>query len=207
MIDDRARCPRCLIKERLCVCALVPRVVARTPLVIARHVAERKRPGATARFAEAAIAGTRLVEHGAEGVPTVMPPLGEGAWLLFPGGGPLPAPTDVKTLVVVDGTWHQARRMVQRVPGVAGLPRLSLPAPPEGAVRPRKSRRADGMSTLEAIAAAYAWLEGDAVAEPLRWLHGQVVERLRVGSRGLKPGDRDAGRPTEADLLATVCPF
>lgn len=205
--DERERCPVCLLKVRLCVCRLIPRVEARTPLVIVRHFLERRRPGATARFAASAIVGTKMIDHGARGEPTVVPPFPEGTWLLFPGGAAPPPPADVRGLVVVDGSWHQVRRMVYRVAGVGALPRLSLPPPPPGTFRPRKTRLAEGMSTLEAIAAALAYVEGEHVAAPLRWLHDQVVERLRAGSRGLKPGDLDPDRPTADALARTVSPY
>ena len=47
--------------------------------------------------------------------------------MLFPsdGGKTLP-PAKVSTLVVVDGTWSQARRMMNRIPGLVTLPRLDV---------------------------------------------------------------------------------
>jgi DTW domain-containing protein YfiP len=90
-------------------------------------------------------------------------------------GIPVPPPD---TLVVLDGSWAQARRMLQRIAPLRTMPRLSLPV--RDAERLRRPTVAGGMSTLEAIAAALALL-GD--AEAARGL--EALHRLAV-SRGLR---------------------
>ena len=37
LIEDHARCPRCLFQRRVCLCAAIPTVVTRTRIVIVRH--------------------------------------------------------------------------------------------------------------------------------------------------------------------------
>jgi DTW domain-containing protein YfiP len=161
------------------VCALVPRVEARTRVVIVRHVLERWKPSNTARLAGLALPSCELWPYGGATDPP-WAQLGDGAWLLFPGGG---AAVDEppRTLVVLDGSWPQARRMLQRIPALRGLPRLSLPAPAEAVPRMRRPPRPDGMATLEAIARALELLEGPAIAAPLDALHAEVVRRSRLG--------------------------
>jgi DTW domain-containing protein YfiP len=85
------------------------------------------------------------------------------------------------TLVVLDGSWSQARKMMQRIPQLHSLQRWSLPAR-EG----RKSLRASppgGMSTLEAIAEALAMLEGEEVGARLRAVHAALLEK-QMSQRG-----------------------
>jgi DTW domain-containing protein YfiP len=79
------------------------------------------------------------------------------------------------TLVVLDGSWGQARRMLQRIPPLRTMPRLSLPVR-EGE-RLRRPTVEGGMSTLEAIAAALDLLGDAPAARALEELHRLAVAR------------------------------
>jgi DTW domain-containing protein YfiP len=114
-----------------------------------------------------------------------MPPLA-GAWLLYPEGTPCaeaPSPPPAQ-LVVLDGTWSQARRMFRKLSAVRGLPILRLP---EGAPAPRmrQAPSPDRVSTIEAIARALRLLEGDTVAAPLESLFALAVERAAATGRNI----------------------
>jgi hypothetical protein len=86
------------------------------------------------------------------------------AALLFPtdaadlAGAPPPGPI---SLVLLDGTWSQAKKLLQLNPRIAALPRYSLAPPPSEYVIRREPSR-EYVSTLEALAHALAVLEGDA---------------------------------------------
>ena len=84
-------------------------------------------------------------------------------------------------LVVLDASWSQAKHMLQRVPELLRLPRLSLVAP-EGRRSLRKSPPG-GMSSLEAIAHALALLEGAEVAAPVHAAHEALVQK-QLSQRG-----------------------
>ena len=105
-----------------------------------------------------------------------------GAWLLWPGEPEIPA--DVprpSTLVVLDGSWSQSRKMLQRVPQLRALRKWSLAAPPG-----RRSLRVSppgGMSSLEAIAEALAVLEGEELGARVRAVHEALVQK-QLGERG-----------------------
>lgn len=134
----------------------------------------------TARWAALAVVGAELLEHGLPGVPLDETLLrAPGAVALFPSpraeDAALQAPPPI--LVVPDGTWTQARRMMQRLPALQRLPRLSLPGPPAG-LRLRRPPRADGMSTLEAIAGALAAFGAHDASERLLAVHDAGVERV-----------------------------
>ncbi|MCI0572071.1 MAG: DTW domain-containing protein [Myxococcaceae bacterium] len=182
--DMAGKCVRCFLPEALCVCAEVPRVETRTRVLLVRHVMETWKASNTARLAAMALPGAELVAYGdRERSFERHLPLPEGSWLLWPEGPPPPpdAPPP-RTVVVLDGSWSQARRMMQRHPAFRALPRLVL-APPTGALRLRIPPREDGMSTLEAVALALAQLEGPGVAEPLLTLH-ELFTRRGLQSRG-----------------------
>jgi len=106
-----------------------PLILTRTRVVILQHVLEQTERSNTGRHAAAVLAALELRVFGARGVPLRVDDL-DGAWLLWPGEPPPDAATPrPSTLVVLDGSWSQARRMMQRVPQLHALRRWSLPAP------------------------------------------------------------------------------
>lgn len=189
------RCPGCGLLPRLCLCpALAARraqLACATRVLLVRHTAEAIKPSGTAKLVAATLPDARVVDWGlASGPHEVLAALVEAkprGVLVFPGAGP-PPPAHVDTLVVLDGTWAQAKRMLQRVPGLAAWPRLSLPAPQVALPRLRRGARPEEMSTLEAVVAALAARgEADgaaALAEVMR----EFVARAHVTST--KPGRR-----------------
>ncbi|BDG07922.1 DTW domain-containing protein [Anaeromyxobacter paludicola] len=182
--DLSQRCPACFFRPEDCLCpACLPPVETRTRLLVLRHVSERLRPTNTARWAALALAGARLLDYGARDALLDEAPLAEpGTCVLWPGGAPLAEPP--RQVVVVDASWSQARRMLQRIPALQSLPRLSLPGPPPGSLRLREPPVAGGMSTIEAIARALDLLGEPDAAARLDRIHALSVERglrLRMG--------------------------
>ncbi len=189
-----SRCERCRFPPELCLCRLVPRLVAPCRFLVLRHASERERLTNTARWAALALPGTEIVDHGLPETPPDLSYLSApGTFVLFPAPAPTPPPIVMPRLVVVpDGTWSQARRMVQRIPVLRTLPRLALAGPPPGQ-RLRRPHRGDGMSTLEAMAGALAVLGAEEAAGRLLALHTRAVERvLRL------KGMPDTGSPVAA---------
>lgn len=180
--DLAGRCPRCVMRDHLCLCGDLERIDARTEVVILRHVKEAFRTTNTARIAALALERCRVIEW--TGREAGLPPL-DGAWLLFPADGPSTPPgPPPRTLVVLDGSWRQARRIFLRCPALHRLPRLSLPAPAVAAPRLRVSPAPAAMSTLEAIARALEALDGPHVGAALDRAHALVTQRV-LASRGL----------------------
>ena len=172
------KCPRCYGRGAACLCPLVRPVTTRTRFLVLRHALEQGKQSNTARVLALALTSCELRSYGAKGEPMQTQDLSApGTWLLFPEGAPFspqgPAP---ERLVVLDGSWSQARRMLQRIPALHRLPRLSL-QPPEGR-RSLRSAPPGGMSTLEAVARAVELLEGPALAEPLDALHRAMIDRV-----------------------------
>jgi DTW domain-containing protein len=84
------------------------------------------------------------------------------AALLFPGANAAD-PRDLAkppgTLVVVDGTWSQARKVVRENPLLQALPRVALRPEKPGNYRIRKEPEAHCVSTIEAVAYVLEHLE------------------------------------------------
>jgi DTW domain-containing protein len=196
--DLSGRCPRCYLPTRLCLCADIPRLDTRTEFLVIRHNKEKEKSTNTARMAALALTRCQVLTYGAPGAPFDASVLeAPGTWVLFPDAPPPPpdAPPPQR-LVVLDGNWGQARRMMQRVPALRRLPGLSLPPPPAHTRRLRRPPHPEGMSTLEAMAGALALLEGPAQAQRLYALHERMIDRV-LESRGRLGPDA----PGSADLL------
>jgi DTW domain-containing protein YfiP len=175
------RCPRCLFPLRTCLCAHVPALAPRTRVVIIRHETEIFRASNSGRLAHLALAGSAIIDHGGQ-LPDVELTDRDGAWLLYPEGevahaAPVPPP---RTLVVLDGTWAQARRMYRKLDTLRGLPMMRLADAPMPEARLRASPAPGRVSTIEAIARALRLLEGDDMAAPLEQLFAVAVAHARA---------------------------
>lgn len=184
---DVARCPRCLLQQRVCLCSEVPTIATRTRIVIVRHHLERFRSSNSGRLANLALPNSEIIDHGGSGGPARLGAR-QGAWLLFPEGEPMhvvPEPPP-RELIVLDATWSQARRMYRKIDALRGLPILRLPELPMPRARLRESPGPGRVSTIEAIARALRLLEGDAPATALETLFDVAVRRAQSTGRSLQ---------------------
>jgi DTW domain-containing protein YfiP len=161
-------CARCRRPVRVCYCRALPRIDTATRVVILQHPRERDMPIGTARMASLCLpqaelhVGVRWVDEPlarALGDPA-RPPI-----LLYPGPGArdilLDPPRGPVTLVVVDGTWSQARTVVRDNPVLQALPRYAFATPEPSHYRIRREPRAEYVSTIEALMHVLGVLEGD----------------------------------------------
>ena len=167
------RCAGCWLQQAQCICSRLASLkvaTRRIDVCVAVHYKEWGRPKNTAKLLPLVIDGCRAVVHPIEALPQRGPTL-----LLFPGEDSQPAGAyrewvasqqeERLTLLVVDGTWSQARTMARQLAGVtrvhvsegAGESRESL-------VLHRKQPRLGHVSTLEAVAHALSEL-GESHAE------------------------------------------
>jgi DTW domain-containing protein len=181
------RCPRCLLLSDFCVCALIGAGhESQPPILIVRHHWEAFKSTGTARLAGLALSNLRIIDMAAENPAPVRAALSElrDAWLLYPSGPSASAgpPTAApKTLVVLDGTWRQTRKMLRRLPELARFPRYSLAADVSEVERDRlrEPPRPGARSTLESIADALGQLDSPACGQRLLELHRAFVARTR----------------------------
>jgi DTW domain-containing protein YfiP len=167
--SGRPTCYRCHRPEVGCICADVPAVEHRTRVLILQHPRERHHPLGTARIARLGLRRAELAvgRYDDAGIVDFAVERSPRAALLFPG----PGATDLTELaeddrpdplVVVDGTWPNARRIVRLNPWLSALPRVALSPERPGNYRIRRARRPDvQLSTIEAIVAALRVLEPD----------------------------------------------
>lgn len=183
---SRARCDRCLRPTDHCLCPLIPKLGSQTRVLILQHPSEVNHALNTARLAALGLENAELrVGEVFEDLAQYLNPPGYQARLLFPGEGATTltaAPADERPvlLVVPDGTWRKARKLLHLNPLLAQLPRVFLENAPPSRYRLRKAPGPDALSTLEAIAHALHTLEPgrsfDALLRPFDALiEGQIA--------------------------------
>ncbi|MFP3863876.1 DTW domain-containing protein [Pseudomonas capeferrum] len=182
----RPRCERCQRPLDHCLCPLIPSLGSRTRIVLLQHPSETAHALNTARLAALGLNNAELrVGEVFEGLDELLATPGYRAALLFPGDQAqvLTAYTEVDDqpllLIVPDGTWRKARKLLYLNPMLAALPRVTLGAVAPSRYRLRKAPEAGALSTLEAVVEALNVLEQpvsfDALLKPFDALiEGQI---------------------------------
>lgn len=204
----RATCLTCLRPETACYCRHVRPVETRTRVVILQHPRERDVAIGTARMASLCLPGSELhvgVRWGES--PALRRALSDPARpaaLLYPGPGAVDVrqhpPRGPITLVVVDGTWWQAKQLVRDNPALAALPRYAFTPDVPSQYRIRKEPLPTYVSTIEALVYVLGALEGDAarfeaLLEPFR---AMIEHQLACEGMHRHRGSRHARGPRAA---------
>lgn len=178
----------------MCYCAFVTKVPTKTRVVLLQHRREREVAINTARIAHLCLPESELhVGVSWEELPfahdPARPPI-----LLYPEPGARDLerepPRGPVTLVVVDGTWWQARKVVRTSPALAALPRYAFRPPSPSDYRIRREPEAHFVSTIEAVVHVLRALEPegdparfDALLTPFRaMVDAQLSYRSRLSS-------------------------
>lgn len=137
---------------------------SRTRVVFLQHPREARVPVTTCRLAHLSLPNSELhIGLRAEGSARLEALAREpGTMVLFPGPGAIDArelATPPRTLIVVDGTWINARKVVQRSPLLAALPRIGFTPTQPSNYRIRREPAAHCVSTIEAVAHVLEALE------------------------------------------------
>jgi DTW domain-containing protein YfiP len=154
-------------------------------VIIVAHRSELNKSTGTARLVARMLDQATLLSR-SDSEPRE-PLASEGAVLLFPSEQSVPLsslPFRPTTLVVPDGTWAQARRIVRRDPYCQGLAHVRLDVQRESAYQLRRNPRPGGLCTLEAVAEALRVLDGDVLAGTLLSVFADWVmrsQRVRAG--------------------------
>jgi len=170
---SRPQCPRCLRPQTHCLCPLIPSLDSRTRVLLLQHPSEVNHALNTARLAALGLNNAELIVGEVfEDLPRLLNRPGYRARLLFPADDAQPmqayaASDEPLLLVVPDGTWRKARKMLHLNPLLAALPRVTLAEGGVSRYRLRKAPEPGALSTIEAIVQALQTLEAPASFEPL----------------------------------------
>ncbi|QGZ31652.1 tRNA-uridine aminocarboxypropyltransferase [Stutzerimonas stutzeri] len=170
---SRPQCPRCQRPLSHCLCAAIPSLASDTAVLVLQHPSEAGHALNTARLAALGLVNAQLrIGEVFEDLPADD---GLDNYLLFPGEQAVPLVEVAERgrpsrLIVPDGTWRKARRLLYLNPRLASLPRVALPEGLVSRYRLRKAPMPGALSTLEAIVVALNTLEGagrfDALLRP-----------------------------------------
>lgn len=185
---DHTPCRACRLPGWLCVCAHAPSIAIRTSLLLVVHVYDLGRTSNTVRLLALAIRDATLIRHGvfpSPADPAAHVPRGTTPIVLFPDPGARPLTAEFvdslpspPSLIVPDGNWRQANRMVRRLPLLANAAKVTLPTRSFTGTALRRNHLGHHMSTYEAVAQALAVLEGEVVARPLFDFYRRATDRM-----------------------------
>ncbi|MFJ2280407.1 tRNA-uridine aminocarboxypropyltransferase [Pseudomonas sp. NPDC087803] len=170
---SRPQCPRCLRPQTHCLCPLIPSLDSRTRVLLLQHPSEVNHALNTARLAALGLTHAELVVGEVfEDLPALLNRPGYQTRLLFPADDAQPLQAyresdEPLLLVVPDGTWRKARKMLHLNPLLAALPRVTLAAGGVSRYRLRKAPGPGALSTIEAIVQALETLEAPTTFAPL----------------------------------------
>lgn len=211
----RLECARCRRPQSGCYCNAVTPVATRTRVLILQHPREHEKAVNTARIAALALPSAELVVgidfHSSARVRALLADPERPPVLLYPGPGardlesdPPPHPV---TLVVVDGTWHQARSLLRKNPQLLALPCYAFAPEAPSEYRIRREPRPEYVSTIEALACALPYLEPQrererfqALLAPFRAMVAHQVAYAERSTGGRKRERRRNGSSARARL-------
>jgi DTW domain-containing protein len=190
------RCEACRKPKGVCVCDRVARHTVGLQVVALQHPQEQDELLGTVPLLEVALGARRRVGLS---WPNLAGAVGEevaGDWaVIWPTQLPRPLTDDERAqavvrvgrggalqgLLVLDGTWSQAKALWWRNPWLQRLDRIVVhPHEPSIYGRLRREPRREAVSTLEAVAAALVGLgEAPEVAVDLRRAMRTMVQRAR----------------------------
>ena len=160
----RERCDDCFRPVTQCYCDAITPVDTRTEFLILQHRRERVHPFNSARIAARALTNCKLVCDRNEQLAEMQLPIKPSAGLLYPARDArlldqVPLEELPDQLVVIDGTWHQAKTLYRDVGMLRTLPCFALAPTLPGQYQIRLEPDATSLSTVEAIAAAVQQME------------------------------------------------
>ncbi|MCQ4280038.1 DTW domain-containing protein [Pseudomonas stutzeri] len=190
---SRPQCPRCQRPSSHCLCSLIPSLDSSTEVLILQHPSETAHALNTARLAALGLRNAQL----RVGEVVTLPVDERDNYLLFPGVDATPLESLASgarplRLIVPDGTWRKARRLLHLNPELAALPRVSLPAGLVSRYRLRKAPVPGALSTIEAIVTAVNMLEGGGRFDQLLRPFEALIE-AQIAAMGIETYQRNHG--------------
>ncbi|NIF29275.1 DTW domain-containing protein [Pantoea sp. Tr-811] len=162
----RPRCERCQRPLDHCLCPLIPTLASRTRVVLLQHASEASHALNTARLAALGLVNAELrIGEVFEGLADLLATPGYRPALLFPGEQAKVLAAYGETddtpllLIVPDGTWRKARKLLYLNPLLEALPRVTLADVAPSRYRLRKAPEPGAVSTIEAVVQALNVLE------------------------------------------------
>lgn len=180
------RCKDCLMREELCICSLIHEFDNKVKVTLVMHKRETRKTTNTGRLACKLLKNSRILVRGAQDRPLQLENhIKDPSKCLLLAVSPFAkslTPEIVSNLnetelIVPDGSWSHASRMVQREKLFKEMQWVQLPPGPKSRYYLRKEPHPEGLATLEAIARALGILEGQQLQSHLETVFDVMVER------------------------------
>ena len=177
-----------------CLCDVLPRIDLRTKVCLIIHHRELSRSSNTGLLAIRALVNSEVRVRGEQREALDLEDLLTAQYrtfLYYPSADAvelnqalvLKEPTPIQ-LLVPDGTWRQARKILSRQPELKELPRVKISTPNSSIFQLRAQSKPERMATLQAIAEGLGIIEGDRVRVQLMKLYQTKIERT-LRARGI----------------------
>src|SRR5690606_6660742 len=201
----RPHCYRCDKPRATCICERVPQLDNRTGVTIIQHPRERRHPLGTARFAELGLRDVRVIvdvegRYRGNVAPMQFP---KQTAILYPSAdaSPLPAasaPNAPAHLLVIDGTWHQAKTLYRDMGWLRNYPHHILNPEAPSRYRIRREPDLSYISTLEALLLAITQLEPElrGVEQLLRAFDSMIDQQIECEKNATSHRSRSQRRYT-----------
>jgi DTW domain-containing protein YfiP len=178
-----------------CICDAMPTLALRTRVCLVIHANELKKSSNTGRLALRALVNSEMRVRGGLGETLHLSDLlteRYRTFLFYPSKDAVelseellredPRPVQ---LIVPDGSWRQAGKLLHRHPELNDVPRVKLGASNAPKYYLRAQHRPEGMATLQAIAHGLGVIEGAGVEAELMRLYDAKIERTLM-ARGIR---------------------
>ncbi len=165
-MSKRATCPNCERPQATCICDALVTMDCAYQIIILQDPTEAKHTLSSAPILAKSIRNTKLL------IGEVFDPqkIIGADWrsrslLVFPTENSVSAESarasQLNTIILLDGTWKKARRLMHLNPWLRELPTFALQPDQPSSYKIRKSPRADGLSTIEAAVCVLNELQPD----------------------------------------------
>lgn len=190
---SRHYCPHCRYPLTACLCVHVQPIQPQTQLVVLQHSSEVEHKKNSVKVLSLVIPNTQVYVGETEAdfalLREQLMDCGRPVYLVYPSAQSVSVEqqrlnTDC-VLLLLDGTWRKAFKILQLNPWLAQLPAVHLAEGYASRYKIRKSSRSDSLSTLEASAYMLKALEPDLDVSPLLNAFDAMVE-LRIRSMPLE---------------------
>lgn len=182
------RCPACLLPQAFCVCQVTPVEHLDTRITVVIHYSDISRTTNTGKWAPVVLSNSAVFIRGQKESPLDMNQAIKSGYhnvLLFPSPQStvltpslLESIQEPVNIIVPDGNWNQATKMVKREKQMAALPHVHLNIDKPTRYRLRTAAHAHWISTFEAITRALGIVENAELQKRLEYFFDVAVERV-----------------------------
>ncbi|WP_153916484.1 tRNA-uridine aminocarboxypropyltransferase [Shewanella sp. TC10] len=156
----RTYCPQCAYPQSACICSSVTTMNVKTEVIVLQHPSEVEHAKNTVKLLCLTLPATKvMVGETADDfadLQTYLQQSSKPIYLVYPNetsqsAADSGAPEEC-IILLIDGTWRKAFKMLQLNPWLLELPALHIEFEGVSQYRIRKAKRSDSLSTLEATA-------------------------------------------------------